>query len=57
MLPSSAPKFQFGGSSRMAPFPKCTSMKDSFARFGKPGAEYNPASVIAIKTWIASLRG
>jgi len=36
-------------------FSKCTSMKDSYDRFGKPGTEFNPALVGIIKSWIKSL--
>ena len=35
-------------------FSKCTSMQDSFSRFGKPGNEFNPDIVKIIKDWIAS---
>lgn len=36
-------------------FLKCTSMQDSFDRFGKPGAEFNPAIIDVMKDWIKSL--
>jgi pimeloyl-ACP methyl ester carboxylesterase len=37
-------------------FNKCTSMPDSFARWGKPGAEFNPTVVQMTKDWIEKLR-
>ncbi len=33
-------------------FSKCTSMKDSFARFGKPGTEFNDEVVRVVKAWV-----
>lgn len=37
-------------------FSKSTSMKDSFDRFGKPGAEFNPVIITMMKEWIAKTR-
>jgi len=37
-------------------FTKSTSMQDSYDRFGKPGAELNPALIQIVKDWIASLK-
>lgn len=34
-------------------FAKCTSMQDSFSRFGRTGNEFNPEIVKIIKDWIA----
>ncbi len=36
-------------------FNKCTSMQDSFNRFGKPGSEFNPEVVRIMKDWIAQV--
>lgn len=36
-------------------FYQCTSMKDSFDRFGKPGAEFNPKVIQVVKDWIKGL--
>lgn len=37
-------------------FSKCTSMQDSFNRFGKPGTEFNPEIVKSMKDWLAKVR-
>lgn len=38
-------------------FSKCTSMQDSFGKFGKPGAEFNPEIVRVVKNWVKSNLG
>ncbi len=36
-------------------FMKQTTMQEAFAKFGRPGNEFNPAVIDAMKTWIKSL--